>query len=51
MDIVTALLVMLGGVRHSAPASYHAPVRTLPLVAPADPGVLSAQHWGPACSR
>lgn len=51
MDIVTALLVVLGGVRHSAPAAYHAPVRTLPLVVPADPAVLSAQHWGAPCSR
>lgn len=47
MDIVYALLIALG-LRHSAPAVYTAPVKTLPLVVENDPAVvLDTWHWGP----
>lgn len=46
MDIVYALLIMLG-LRHPAPAEYHAPIKTLPLVIEVDPMPLGQWDWGP----
>lgn len=47
MDYLAALLVLLGA-RHAAPATYHAPVKTLPLVVQEDhPTVLLERGWGP----
>ena len=46
MDLIYALLIVLG-LRHPAPAEFHAPVRTLPLIVPAPADVLSEQNWGP----
>jgi hypothetical protein len=45
MDLIFALLIALGA-RHSAPAAYHAPVKTLPLVVQNDPAVIHEWHWG-----
>lgn len=44
MDIVYALLIALG-LRHSAPAVYTAPVKTLPLVVETPATVLGEWQW------
>lgn len=47
MDLIYALLIMLG-LRHNAPApSYHTPVRTLPLIVQS-PDTLTYTNWGPS---
>lgn len=46
MEIVYAVLILLG-LRHPAPANYHAPIKTLPLVIPADQVPLDHWSWGP----
>ena len=50
MDYLAALLIMLG-VWHPAPAVYHAPIKTLPLVIEHDPAIVQSWKWGPQCSR
>lgn len=50
MDIVYALLIALG-LRHPAPAEFHAPVKTLPLIVPAPADALGQWSWGPECSH
>lgn len=45
MEIVYALLIVLG-LRHPAPAQYHTPIKTLPLVVAVDP-LLQSWGWGP----
>lgn len=50
MDYLAALLIMFG-VRHQAPAVYHAPVKHIPIVVENDPLILQTQHWGAPCSR
>lgn len=45
MDLVYAVLIALG-LRHNAPAEYHAPVKTLPLIVPAPADALGEWSWG-----
>lgn len=45
MDFVYALLILFG-LRHPAPAVYHAPVKTLPLVVDTAPSPLAQWQWG-----
>jgi hypothetical protein len=45
MDLVYALLILLG-MRHPAPAVYHAPVKTLPLVIETPASPLGEWDWG-----
>lgn len=49
-NVIAAALILLG-LRHEAPAVYHAPVKTLPLVIEHDPAVIQTWNWGPQCSR
>jgi len=49
IDLIAALLIVLG-MRHSAPAVYRAPVMTLPAVHPL-PTVLEHRNWGSECRR
>lgn len=44
MDIITALLIA-SGLLHPAPAQYHAPVKTLPLIVTNDGTVLAQWDW------
>lgn len=46
MDVVYAVLILLG-LRHPAPAVYHAPVKTLPLIIEVEPSLLEQWEWGP----
>lgn len=46
MDIIAALLIALG-LRHTAPAVYHTPIKTIPLVIEPAPGVIEQWSWGP----
>lgn len=50
MDLIYAALILLG-LRHPAPAEYHAPVRTLPLIVENDDSVIQMWEWGQTCSR
>jgi hypothetical protein len=45
MDLLLALLIV-AGLRHPAPAVYHAPVKALPLVVQDAPTVLDTWTWG-----
>lgn len=46
MDLVYTVLILFG-LRHPAPAVFHEPVRTLPLIVENDPAiVLGGWEWG-----